>query len=617
MCGIAGVWGNSPLERLKVMLPKMLHRGPDGEGIWSNGRLALGHRRLSINDLSSAGSQPMHSKDGSVIISVNGEIYNYSELREQLEALGCIFQSKSDSEVVLHAWSQWGEDAFSYFNGMFAIAIFDVNKDLLVLARDRLGIKPLYYSSPNSGELIFASEAKALKEEESFNLDFTGLCQFLTYQNYFSERTLANGISMLPSGSILYFQGKKERIVKYWTPLHTAKEIASFEDAVDIYKHVLDESIERHLMSDVSIASYLSAGFDSATVANRAAHLGEPPVSFTGSFNNQRGWYDENTMAKKLADDNGSQHIAVNIDHTDLPRVFDRLIYSMDEPRMGMGAFPQYCVAEQVAKTHKVVLTGHGGDELFSGYPVFKLMNLLYGEQNKLNRCIYGLSKIRSSELPHLLYFLLAQFKSNRHRQFLPVLNSLRSLRSGLRPEVFEIISQLSPEDELIEMGANNPNVEERLYNNYLNSYLNGLLVVEDKVSMAHSLESRTPLLDNAMVELSLSIPFSMKMHGNTLKSVIKSAGIGRLNSELYSQPKRGFPTPLRFWLRGPLKEWFSERIIGVQSPLRTLFKDEWLKQVHSNYLNSWRKNIRPLDEIQSHRVWQLLSLESWLRQNT
>lgn len=618
MCGIAGVIGARATERVKQMLPLMLHRGPDGEGIWSPEKdIAFGHRRLAINDLSAAGAQPMVSVENNLAIAVNGEIYNYPELRKELELKGAIFRSNSDSEVVIHAWQHWGRDCFERFNGMFAIAIYDCIQKVLILARDRLGIKPLYYTETKNG-LVFASEIKSLLtglDESLPGIDPVGLNQYLTYQNYFGERTLREGIKLLRPGHSLTFKpGLSSKVQSYWSLSFTTENSdIDFSTAVERYKDTLESSVRRHLLSDVPVASYLSAGFDSATVANRAAVIGQPPVCFTGRFT-EGGWYDETSMAAEMARHNGSEHIAVSISSGDLSRVMDDLISTLDEPRMGMGSFPQYCVAEQVAKTHKVILTGHGGDELFSGYPVFKLVQFMNNFKHNPINAFKQIGSFRATELPHLAYFGLSSFKPRAYRQFLPVLNSSSVLQHGLKPEWAELIRDKVVDDELLALDSACSDQMQVLYSHYLQAYLNGLLVVEDKISMAHSLESRTPILDNAMLDLSLSLPQHIKLHQGNLKAVIKEGGRDWLPNTLYQQPKRGFPTPLRFWLRGPLKEWYVNRITGSDSGLRKLFKDDWLKQTCQNYLSSPRQKFRPLDEIQSHRMWQLLSLESWLR---
>lgn len=293
MCGIAGVIGKHAVRRVRAMLPLMAHRGPDGEGVWSgNPCLALGHRRLAINDLSETGRQPMISPDGATVIVVNGEIYNYPDLRKELETLGAIFNSTSDSEIVLHAWRQWGIECFARFNGMFAIGLFDDTKNLLVLARDRLGIKPLYYRL-GTQELVFASEIKGLLAGLEFtpDLDPVGLNQYLLYQNCFGDRSLREGVRLLRPGHILSCtpEGVSE-LRPFWSLKFGDSSVAcDFETAVDRYRETLDAAVHRHLMSDVPVASYLSAGFDSATVATRASAYGSPPVCFTGCFSEGAG----------------------------------------------------------------------------------------------------------------------------------------------------------------------------------------------------------------------------------------------------------------------------------------------------------------------------------------
>ncbi len=619
MCGIAGVIGARAIGRVNKMLPLLVHRGPDGEGVWSyQNNIALGHRRLAINDLSDAGKQPIVSVNNDVAIVVNGEIYNYPELRKELELRGAVFRSHSDSEVILHAWQHWDCDCFKRFNGMFAIAIYDRVQNLLLLARDRLGIKPLYYSETKN-ELVFASEIQSLLaglEKNTSEIDPVGLNQYLTYQNYFGERTLREGIKLLSPGHILTFKlGGFAKVKSYWSlSFDSENKNIDFPTSVELYKDTMESSVRRHLLSDVPVASYLSAGFDCATVANRAAAIGLPPISFTGKFK-EGGWYDETSMARVLASHNGSEHVAVSINSDDLSRVMDKLIRTLDEPRMGMGSFPQYCVAERVAKTHKVILSGHGGDELFSGYPVFKFVQFMCSLKNKPFNAIKQLTAFSITELPHIAYFGLSLFKPRAYRQFLPVLNSATVLQHGLRPEWAELIRQKVVDDELLALDGACSNQMQVLYSHYIQAYLNGLLVVEDKISMAHSLETRTPMLDNAMLDLSLLLPQHVKLYQGNLKAVIKEGGRDWLPESLYQHPKRGFPTPLRFWLRGPLKEWFIERLTGDSSGLKKLFREDWLKNTCQTFLTSPKQKIRALDEIQSHRMWQLLSLESWLRQ--
>jgi asparagine synthase (glutamine-hydrolysing) len=618
MCGIVGIIGIDSDKRVQEMLNLLEHRGPDARGIWkSDKNLSLGHVRLSINDLSEAGNQPMFSEDGNIVLVANGEIYNYLELRKELELKGIKFNSNSDSEVIIYAWKAWGHKCFQMLNGMFAFALFDHKNNELIMVRDRMGIKPLYYSELND-EFIFSSEIKSIVAvmKSKNEIDPIGLNQYLTYQNYFGQRSLYKGIKLLLPGHYLTIKlDQRKKLEPFCSFNFTKDSNIDFDQAVTKYKNTIESSVQRHLLSDVPVASYLSAGFDSSTVLNRASINGKAPDSFTGTFQ-EGGWYDETSTASKIARYNGSAFNAVNIFPENLPEMMDHLIDTLDEPRMGIGAFSQYCVAKKVAETHKVILTGHGGDELFSGYPVFKFVSLI----NKIKKNPFNIYKLISknflSELPHMIYFGLNLFRSQTYHQYLPVLNSPLVLQQGLKPEWAKLIQDQHPEDELIELDNKCNNEEDVLFNHYLQAYLNGLLVVEDKISMAHSLESRTPFLDNEMLDLSLSIPQSLKLHNGNLKAIVKEGGKDWLPEILYNEPKRGFPTPLNKWLRGPLREWFINKITGEQSGLHYLFKSKWLEKTCNHYLNSYTKNFRPLDEIQTQRMWQLLSLESWLRKN-
>jgi asparagine synthase (glutamine-hydrolysing) len=615
MCGLIGVIGINSLFKVEKMISVLLHRGPDGRGIWNPvDEISFGHLRLSINDLSSAGLQPYLSNDDKIAVMVNGEIYNYNELKKQLESLGCSFKSSSDSEVVLHAWLLWGKDCFKKFNGMFAIAIYDLKTDELILARDRIGIKPLYYSFHNN-EFVFASEIKAIlkvKPRSFVKPNQDAMLQYLVYQNFRNDLSLFKNVLLLQAGSFLVLKQKKHlSIHKFWD-ISEKKSfvIDNFDEAIETFQETIQNAVQRHLLSDVPIASYLSGGFDSAAVTSFAAQNGHAKVCFTGSFN-EGGWYSEAEIASKLVLQHQLEHRIVEIESQDVPRVLDKLIYHLDEPRMGIGAFSQYCVAEEVAKTHKVILTGHGGDELFSGYPVFKffLMKECLSSKN-FKSFLKNFRLSKTSEIPFFIYFFMNHFKNEIYKQYFPVLNSLSSLEKALLPEWKFSISNFSPKNVFRRIGTND---FETLSERYFEFYLNGLLVVEDKISMAHSLESRTPFLDNDLLDLSLIIPQHIKLHQAELKAIIKHSLKDFLPKEFYQQPKRGFPTPLGRWLRGDLKSWFIEKLTGPQSSLKQMFHEKWLYESCFNYLNSPFQNFRQLDEIQTYRMWQLLSLETWM----
>ncbi len=619
MCGICGRVGDKAIATVQSMLPRLAHRGPDSSDNWFENSVALGHTRLSIVDLSQAGNQPIHHNSGQLVGIVNGEIYNYLELRKELECEGARFLSNSDSEVVIHAYWHWGVRSFRRLNGMFAFALYDKRKHSLIIVRDRLGIKPLYYYSVDES-FTFASEIKAILasvEKRRWSINVKGLSELLTYQNMFDEATLFDGISLLTPASYLVVDEKFNITKKkYWCIEEVNRQHSTgFESNVDRFKEIFEKSVERHLLADVPVSTYLSAGFDSSIVATQASLIKRSPLtSYTGHFSTG-GWYDESSVARSVAKNNGSEHVLVSIDANDFRNKFDDLIFALDEPRMGMGAFPQYMVAQEAAKRHKVILSGHGGDELFAGYPIFKLAFGLANLKSSLSGAAGFLSSIKASELPHFAYFALGRLLGGEESFGLPVLNSTLDKQNLLQPNLWKQIKDNDPTMPLRSIGEDNNSWVDQIFSVYLKTYLNGLLIVEDKISMAHSLETRTPLLDNEMLEFSLNLGNSAKLYKYELKAIIKCAGKSALPSDLYNQPKRGFPTPLRYWVRGPLKDWARQRLLGSDSRLTNIFQRKGIANFFDKYQGSLKGSIRALDEVQSQRVWQYLCLESWLRQ--
>lgn len=605
MCGIAGFVSKTVAPTaITQMLERLHHRGPDGRDSWSDNHITLGHTRLAIVDTSDAGRQPMHL--GELHTVVNGEIYNYPELRADLEKrYGAKFASHCDSEVVLHGYAYEGEGFFARMNGMFGFALYDAKARKLMLVRDKAGIKPVYYCQ-HEGGLFFASEIKALLaplNAQSWNIDQLGLSQYLSYQTTLAGRTLFEGVSLLLPGQMLTLSVDTNEVkLHYYSPLAKSSEtITEFEQAVNAFSKTFDESIKRHLLSDVPLASYISAGMDSSSVAVAAAHALQGPMhAFTGRFPQETGWYDETSVAAEAVKSFNGVHHAIDITPQDFTTHFDAIIDALDEPKMGMGAFSQYMVAKHVAAKFKVVLTGHGGDELFAGYPLFKLTRLS------------TLRGLKASELPHVVYFILSALRKifqPEFGRFLPVLWSRRAQAKLLNRSIDKNWLPLQ------QLQAPCANTGERIFETYMQEYLPNLLVVEDKLSMAHSLESRTPLLDHQMLALSRQIPMETKLHNGTLKAIIKSHARAHLPPIYFQQPKRGFPTPLRRWMRENNAELLKSRLLGENSALTHIISRNLIEKEVTNFTNSWKRYVRPLDEIQSHRMWQLLSLESWLRQ--
>ena len=620
MCGICGAIdsGGAAATATARMLLQMHHRGPDDEGTWSHGPVSFGHRRLSILDLSHAGHQPMITADGALALVANGEIYNYPELRRELEEGGSRFQSECDSEVILHAYRAFGTDAFRRFNGMFAFALYDTGAERLLIVRDRRGIKPIYYFHDAAiGRFIFASEIKAILSaagRSRWSIDPEGLSQYLRFENLFGARSLFADIRMLEPGKFLEIDRDGLRIGTFSSvQLPLSPTITSFVEAVDGFRDTFEGSVGRHLMSDVPVATYLSSGFDSTLVASRAARLlPEPPKAFNGYFT-EGGWYDETSGARAAARHVGAPFHQVPIGAADFEASFDDLVFALDEPRMGTGAFSQYVVARAAARERKVILTGHGGDELFSGYPIFKMAAL--SAAGGVPEMLSLLRSMQPAELPHIVYFLMRRLASGGGATHLPLLFSRERLKRALVPRGMAAVSQHQTFTELEEISESAESDYEGILRMYLSIYLPGLLVVEDKISMSHALEARTPFLDNAMVDFSLSVAGLTKLHKGELKAVTKAVARESLPAELFTLPKRGFPTPLSHWLRGPLSGWCRDRLLRKGNALHRLVRPEYLEEEVGRYLNSWRRHVRPLDEIQTHRMWMLLSLESWLRQ--
>ena len=603
MCGIAGTIGIRDNFLVRAMLNIMKHRGPDADGYYSCKDVHLGHCRLAIIDLSEKAKQPFVSPAHNVAVTVNGEIYNFQEIKDRLQQKGYKFKSNSDCEVVLHAYIEYGLNFISEMNGMFAISIWDGNKKELYLIRDRLGIKPLYYAKIEN-TFIFASEIKAIAIYEGLDLqtDMQSFAEYLAFENYFSNRTLNEHIKIVEPGEIVTFKLYDRSLKRqyFYQPRLNSNNPSNSEDIYNKYLNVAKASINRHLISDVPVGCYLSSGIDSPSVAFWASSIyGSSLKTYTGSFG-MSGFYNEASSAAEIAKTYGCSHRIVEIRPEDFRTEIENIIWHLDEPRVGMGAFSQYMVAKTAAKEVKVILTGHGGDEFFAGYPVFKA---IYGKQNLLQLIIH--SSLR--ELMFVVYFLLYPKIKKEADFFLPNIFSLKSFKRLLNPDFYNnLIKYTNIVRELVDLKENCEDDYEHLTLTYLKYYLPALFIVEDKISMAFSLESRTPLCDNEMLDLALSIPLSQKLIRYELKHIPRSAMKGRLPDFIYNLPKRGFPTPLRYWFKKELKDYIRDFIFDNLSFV-PMFKKEEVKRIVYNYQN--RKLPTPVDEISAHKIWIILNL--------
>jgi asparagine synthase (glutamine-hydrolysing) len=590
------------------------HRGPDDAGIWTHerGHVGFGHLRLAIIDPSPAGHQPMRDPAGRVI-TYNGEVYNYPELRKEL---GGPFATGTDTEVVMRAHERHGERALDHLRGMFAYGLWDEPRQELFCARDRFGIKPFYYAQVGD-ILYFASEIKALLPFlPAIRTDLDGLKDYLTFQFCLAGKTLFEGVRELPPGHYLRIDRGSARPVRYWEVYydldfdHTAKH---FEERIEA---LLAESVGLHLRSDVPVASYLSGGLDSSSVAALAARAsGDRMEAFTGKFS-EDARYDESAYARDLADASGIDLHEVDIGVDDFTRDIESVIYHLDHPAAGPGSFPQYVVSRAAAERVKVILGGQGGDEIFGGYTRYLIA---YFEQC-IKGAIEGTSESGNyvvtyeSIIPNLVALknykpLLQEFWrdglfEDLDARYFRLINRAPQLAGEVRTKA---LGDYSPFETFKEI-FNGDNVGHEAYFDKMTHFdfktlLPALLQVEDRVSMAHGLESRVPLLDHRLVELAATIPADIKFADGEMKNVYKRATRSLVPDSIAARKdKMGFPVPLQEWFRGPARD-FAHDVFGSKAAReRELFDNRLV-----------------LDGLESEsrfgrKTWGLLSLELWQR---
>lgn len=617
MCGITGIFGFKSSHIKKNDLIKMndaiTHRGPDGNDYYIDKNIGLGHKRLSIIDLSDLASQPMTSYDGRFVITYNGEIYNFQELKKILINDGYKFRSNSDTEVVLNAFSKWGTNCFKKFNGMFALAIWDKKNKELLVARDRYGIKPFYYFL-NNKNFIFSSEIKSLKQNSSvkFELDKEGLVEYLTFQNFFTDKTLYKNIKTLEPGSFLKINSSGNiSLTFYWDFNYVEdKSITSMNQAVEECDRLFVQAVKRQLVSDVEIGTYLSGGLDSGGISAIASKHIKGIKSYTVGFdlNSASGielGFDERKTAEYMSYLFGSEHYQVVLKPGDMERVLPNVVFHLEEPRVGQS-YPNFYAAKLASKFGKVVLSGTGGDEIFAGYP------WRYQTENNYK---------------NFDDFLISYFKSWQRlvsRDMLPKIVS-PIWKDVSHIDTFEIFRNIFKKTN---QSINN--VGECVNNClYLESktFLKGLLSVEDKLSMAFSLENRVPFLDNELVDFACRLPVKYKIsnlgnhsnldENNVLKKKEKSyfrSENGKLilrkmmesyvPKTIYGGIKQGFSAPDASWFKGESINFVKRKLYNKNSFLYDIlnfenvkiYLDQHMSGQHNKRLFIW--SMLYLDEL-------------------
>ena len=556
----------------------------------------------------------MISADGRFILTFGGEIYNYRELRHRLELDGTRFRTKSDTEVLLYWLARHGADGIAELNGMFHFAFWDELEQILLVARDRLGIKPLYYTL-GGDRFAFASEIKALlpflNRREP---DEEAIFEFLTFQNVLSARTFFENVRKLRPGRWLSWQAGKLREGTFWDISFPPPFDGTYDEAQQKYLETLESSVTRHLRSDVEVGAYLSGGFDSSTVATLAKErVGRTFHTFTGAFAD-RPYYDERPGARTVASKIGAELHEVEITPRDYAEHIEDVVYHLDEPTLGTGALPQYMVSRLVSRSVKVVLTGHGGDEMFAGYQANKatlIRETIARNPLRLSSVLFG---VRHDEWSRVLYYLFYPLVFPEVREGLFVMVPKRRRRSFFSDDFVSRNRHFEPlgviEDRF---QGKSYSPSQQLTELYIGTYLPTLFVQEDKVSMAHSIEARTPLCDNQMLDLALSFPLSIKLSRNRLKALTKDVMRSRLPEMLYQLPKRGFPTPFASWYRKePLRSMMADLLFGKRASERGIMKTPTLKRLFERNLRSRSDTL--FDYARSHKLYSASVVELWFR---
>jgi len=627
MCGIAGIYcfNGAPVDfvLLKRMTGVLTHRGPDGEGFFESGPIGLGHRRLAIIDLSSSGHQPMSNEDGTVWITYNGEIYNFIELRRELENKGHRFCSQTDSEVIIHAYEEWGTECVHRLNGMFAFGLWDENRKTLWLVRDRLGVKPLfYYSSPS--HFLFGSEIKALLQDPSVErrVDHQALAYFLALNYTPHPFTLFAGIRQLEPGCYLRvgLNGQVQE-KRYWDYQFEEGQYLSEEEYIEEFSALLEDSIRIRLVSDVPFGAFLSGGLDSSSVSYFMAHnLSQPLNTFTIGFG--EATFDEFDYARQMAGTIAADHHERIVKAEDA-EILPKLVWHSEEPTADSSMIAVYYLAQFSREKVKMVLSGDGADELLAGYSTHQayFFHKFYKSliPNWLNRILVSplINSIPSNDSKVSWEYKLKQFINYIYLDPLDAHATRRLISSAeLRREILSPLTGTSGvEADVIDLyrsyyartNASHP-LNQMLYVDTCLYLPSDMLVKVDRMTMAHGLEVREPMLDYRLVEFAARIPPHLKLRQiRNTKYILKAAMRGKLPDNIIWRDKAGFNVPNARWIRG----WLKPYVTDVLSP-GTLKNIGFLNPEPVSRLLSEHFEQRA---DHSHKIWGLLTLVLWFNQ--
>ena len=629
MCGVSGFLARAALPgdtaeaRLWAMIATLQHRGPDDEGVWTDGRAGLAHARLSIIDLSPAAHQPMASADGAVWITYNGEVYNFTEIRQELDALGYPFRSRSDTEVIVNGCHAWGPKIFSRLRGMFALAIWDRRSQSLILARDRLGKKPLYYAATTTA-FLFGSEIKALLTWPGVprTADLSAIDRYLTLGYVPAPDTAFAGIRKLPAAHYLVLEARADKnlgapeLVRYWRlpePRATRRHRRTSDLKRELVGH-LEEAVRLRLISDVPLGAFLSGGVDSSAVVATMARVGSGTVkTFSIGFSAKE--YDETRYARMVAERYATDHQELVVE-PDAVAVLPRLVWHYGEPFADPSAVPTYYVSKLARQEVTVALNGDGGDECFLGYRRYKAMRYVSWldgmpswSRAELARLL-GLAPLTAQQrfkIPRIRGVLQAP-KQRPGRRYAFTLAPFTdedkedcyswAMRDQLGRSALDLLEPYFAEADSLVAGANWADIH---------TYLpDDLMVKVDVASMAHGLEARSPLLDHVLMEWAVGLPEEVKLARGVTKALFKSAMEPYLPAELLYRPKMGFSCPVDHWFRNEIKELAYDTLLSQSARQRGIFRPDYVQRLLDEHCGFTRDHHT--------RLWALLMLELWFR---
>lgn len=624
MCGICGFLAfdqqidESTLLRMNASIQR---RGPDGAGHYFDGTAGLAMRRLAIIDLE-GGQQPIFNEDRTACVVFNGEIYNYRELRQQLIAKGHRFVTHSDTEVIVHLYEEYGADLATHLQGMFAFALWDIRRRTLLLARDRLGIKPLFIAHTDKG-LLFGSEIKCITSTGlvADELDVQGLDEYLTYTNVPCPRTIYAGIKQLEPGTSLMISSKaSSRVARYWSVPQVAEEQRTEREWLDACEQGLRDAISSHMVSDVPVGAFLSGGVDSGLVVALMAQMTDRPVeAFTVGFNDAgSSFIDERQYARALATKYKLNHHEIDV-KANLEEIVWDIVDAFDQPFADDSVVPSYYVSQAAGRHVKVAMTGLGGDELFAGYR--RHLGLMLGERYAQmphflrERVVLPLvqrlpeSSNSSDVIDHLKRFTRAGGASaeRRYQDSMATL-SWQARQNLYVPEIAAKIDRAATEQVMLEpfLDGSISSTLERALRTDLQTYLvDDILTLTDRLSMWHSLELRVPYLDHRFVELAARIPAALKIKGMKQKYLLKRLAERWLPRDMIYHKKQGFEAPMGRWLRGPLLPFFDSIVTQRAVEQTGIFRYEEVRRLRDEHVSLKKKHSKILFSILSFMLWK------------